>query len=135
MYIEGLPEDEQPGVHVRRVNGKNLTDDGMIEYYAGLARRLGGRAPARYRNAICLVVSEHEAYESMGDEIASGRFLLADTPHPVREKGFPLNSLSVRADTGEYYNDRKQKTALNSADGFRNFFRRALCLNLSEKPY
>lgn len=70
LYIERLPEDEQPGVHVCPVNGKNLTDDEMIEYYAGLARRLCGRAPARCRNAICLVAIEREAYESMGDETA-----------------------------------------------------------------
>jgi 8-oxo-dGTP diphosphatase len=32
LFIEGLPEERQPGTHVRRVNGKALTDDEMIEY-------------------------------------------------------------------------------------------------------
>lgn len=27
LYIEGLPKERQPGVHVRRVNGVNLTDE------------------------------------------------------------------------------------------------------------
>ena len=29
LYIEGLPKERQPGVHVRRVNGVNLTDEQM----------------------------------------------------------------------------------------------------------
>ena len=28
LYFDELKEDEQPGLHVRRVNGKELTDDG-----------------------------------------------------------------------------------------------------------
>ena len=31
LFIEGLPEEKQPGTHVRRVNGKRLTDEEMIE--------------------------------------------------------------------------------------------------------
>lgn len=37
LYIEGLSEEEQPGVHVRRVGGKNLTDEEMRGYYKGIA--------------------------------------------------------------------------------------------------
>ena len=29
LYIEELPEEKQPGTHVRRVNGKELNDDEM----------------------------------------------------------------------------------------------------------
>jgi 8-oxo-dGTP diphosphatase len=38
LYIDGLPEDEQPGVHVRMVGGKRLTDDEMLgdERWRGL---------------------------------------------------------------------------------------------------
>ena len=33
LYIEGIPSDKQPGTYVRRVNGKRLRDDEMIDYY------------------------------------------------------------------------------------------------------
>ena len=33
LYFDELEEDEQPGIHVRRVNGRELTDDEMIQYY------------------------------------------------------------------------------------------------------
>ena len=32
LFIEGIPDDKQPGTFVRRVNGKELNDDEMIEY-------------------------------------------------------------------------------------------------------
>ena len=41
LYIEGIPEDKQPGMYVRRVNGKRLNDDEMIEYYSNLAHTYG----------------------------------------------------------------------------------------------
>ena len=31
LFIEELPEEKQPGTHVRRVNGKELTDEEKIE--------------------------------------------------------------------------------------------------------
>lgn len=31
LYFDELQEDEQPGLHVRRVDGKELTDDEMIQ--------------------------------------------------------------------------------------------------------
>lgn len=124
LYLEGLSEKEQPGVHVRRVGGKNLTDEEMINYYASVAESLGGKVTARYRNAICLVMNANEIYEYMGEDIASAEFLLVSKPHPKLESGFPLNSLSVDIDSGRYYNDLNIKPRNNSQEGFREFFRR-----------
>lgn len=39
LFIEELPEEKQPGTHVRRVNGKELTDEEMIEYYTNLVKK------------------------------------------------------------------------------------------------
>ena len=33
LYFEGIPDDIQPGVHVRTIAGKCLTDEEMIAYY------------------------------------------------------------------------------------------------------
>lgn len=40
MYIEGVPDDKQPGVFVRRVEGKRLNDKEMIEYYTNLVKNI-----------------------------------------------------------------------------------------------
>jgi 8-oxo-dGTP diphosphatase len=126
LYFENMPSSIQPGVHVRRVRGKSLTDEEMVAYYAGLAAKMGGQLLARYTNAICLVVSANEIYEYMGEDIASDRFLLAGTPHPKREVGFPINSLSIHIESGAYYNDLPIKPRTLGENGYRRFFAKAL---------
>lgn len=55
LFIEELPEEKQPATHVRRVNGKELTDEEMIEYYTNLAKEYGGKLTAKwvYGMVIC----------------------------------------------------------------------------------
>ena len=135
LYIEGLPEDEQPGVHVRRVHGKILTDEEMVIYYSSVAKSLGGKAKVRYKNAICLVMSANEIYEYMDDDIASAEFLLVSKPHPKIEPGFPLNSLSVHIESGRHYNDLWFKPRNSSQEGFRQFFQRVIMQRKMARHY
>lgn len=125
LFIEGLNDREQPGVHVRRVNGKELNDEEMIEYYSNLALKHGGKVKARYKNAICLVIDEDIIYEYDRDNI-SQEFLITSEVHPKRIKGFPLDSLSVDIKTGEYnfdlQYDGNNEDFENLAKGIRYFF-------------
>lgn len=126
---EGLPDDEQPGVHVRKVNGKRLNDNEMVAYYAAVAKRLGGRAIARYRNAVCLVMGDSIMYEHFGEDIASTAFYIVDTPHAKRVEGFPLDCLSVGIQTGKYYYDKAESRSSEDsgqASGFRVFFKKVI---------
>ena len=128
LYIDGLPEEEQPGVHVRVKNGKRMSDEEMVSYYAAVAKKLGGKAVARYKNAVCLVMDEHEIYEHFGDDISGDTFYLVEKPHPKREEGLPLDSLSVHMESGEYYKDRpRPKGDTSMMDrGFQAFFKKVL---------
>ena len=124
LYFDELVEEEQPGLHVRRINGKELTDDEMIQYYASLAERHGGRITGRYRNAIYLILDENHHYSSMDMSIATEPFLLGTEPHAKRVEGFPLDSLSIDIETGKYYYDLEVKDVSTSVDdGVREFFR------------
>lgn len=128
LYFDDVPDEVQSGVHVRNVHGKCLTDDEMIDYYAGLARKYG-KLKARYKNAICFVKDENHIYEAMEPSMASEPFLLTDRPHSsIRKEGFPLDSLSVDIRTGQYYYDlpaeRLDQVAVE--DGFLEFFRKVL---------
>lgn len=88
LYFENVPDEIQPGVHVRNVNGKCLSDEEMVEYYAGLAKRYGNLV-ARYKNAICFAADENHIYESMDDSLTGEKFILTDKPHgAVRKKRF-----------------------------------------------
>lgn len=128
LYIDGLDEERQPGVYARRVKGKTLSDDEMIKYYAGIAKEFGGKVTAQYKNAICLVMSNSKSYESMDEDISSERFILTDKPHQVRIKGFPLDSISIDENTGEYYMDIKNEETESDmiGKGFREFFAKVI---------
>ena len=80
LYFDEVPDEIQPGVHVRNVNGRCLSDDEMIAYYTGLTKQYGNLT-AYYQNAICLVLDETQIFETMDPSIASEPFLLTDTPH------------------------------------------------------
>jgi len=129
LYLDKVSDEEQPGIHVRTVNGKYLTDEEMLEHYAGLARKYGNLT-ARYRNAICLVMDSEHVYKAMEESMASEPFIITDKPHPFRKKGFPLDSLSIDIKSGKYYydlnNDELDKVAVE--DGFKEFFKKVLGL-------
>lgn len=128
LYFDELQDDEQPGLHVRRVNGKELTDDEMIEYYGALAEQHGGKITGRYRNAIYFILDENHHYSSMDISIATEPFLLVPKPHSKqRVEGFPLDSLSIDIATGRYYYDLDVKEVSTSVeDGLRKFFEEIL---------
>lgn len=150
LHLEGVSDADQPGVWIRRRNGKRMTDEEMIEHYAGLARSHGGALRACYRNAICLVLDETHAIRYEGPDLDSRPFLLVDTPHPRRTDGFPLDALSVELASGRHYHAIEDEAAADKnremrasdriskqsgltseteeADGHRSFFLRILPL-------
>lgn len=124
LYFDEVPDEVQPGVHVRNVNGLCLSDDEMLAYYTGLAKQYG-KLTAYYRNAICLVLDETRIFETMDPSVASERFLLTDTPHStIRKQGFPLDCISLDLKTGKYYYDMppQELEQLAVEDGVLAFF-------------
>ena len=127
LYFDELSDEEQPGIHVRRVNGRELSDEEMTGYYASLARKHGGKLTGRYRNAIYFILDEKSHYSSMDMSIATEPFMLVSTPHPKRVEGFPLDSLSKDMKTGEYYYDLEEReVSSNVEEGLRCFFEKVL---------
>ena len=43
LYLENVPEVNQPGMFVRRVNGKRLSDEEMLEHYINLVKEFGNQ--------------------------------------------------------------------------------------------
>lgn len=127
LYFDELSDEEQSGIHVRRVNGRELGDEEMTGYYASLARKHGGKLTGRYRNAIYFILDEKSHYSSMDMSIATEPFMLVSTPHPKRVEGFPLDSLSKDMKTGEYYYDLEEReVSSNVEEGLRCFFEKVL---------
>lgn len=98
LYFDHVPDEVQPGVHVRNVNGKCLSDEEM--------------EPSMY----------------------SEKFILTDKPHSkIREKGFPLDSMSIDMKTNRYYYDlaEDELAQFDVEDGFLQFFQKVLSLDQS----
>ncbi len=128
LYFDNVLEQDQPGVHVRTVNGKSLTDEEMIAHYSGLAQKYK-YLTAQYKNAICFVYDDTHLYEAMEPSMESEKFAVATKPHStIREKGFPIDSLSVDIKTGKYYYDLSEQELDQMAveDGFLRFFEHVL---------
>lgn len=128
LYFEGLEEKLQPGTHTRRVNGKELTDEEMIAYYSGLARKYNNKLIGRYHNAVCFILNEDTSFSSMDISLATEPFMLVSEPHEKRVKGFPLDSLSVDIASGKYYYDLEERSVDQSAieQGFKEFWENVL---------
>lgn len=118
-----LPDQEQPGIHIRGRGGRRLSDDELLERYTGLVKKYGP-VRVRYKNAICLIWDEEIREESMNEELWGSPFLLTDVPHKKRVPGFPLDSISQDLKTGQYFYDKSgdSQDDLVSCGGFARFF-------------
>lgn len=105
LYLEGVPDDLQPGAYIRRVNGKSLTDAEMFDYYINLVNTYGnGELKARYENALFIVFDRDHKY-SMHAKEEEEEFILSSIPHSKVMPGYPLDSMAKDIQTGKYYFD------------------------------
>ena len=129
LYFDEVDEKNQPGTHVRRVNGKELSDLQMIEHYGNLAKSYGGRLTAKYKNAICLVLDEKTVFSRMDSSLEIEPFYLVSKPHPKIVPGFPLDALSIQIESGKYFQDLEHNLAVDKnavENGFAKFFKENL---------
>ena len=103
LYLENVPEDKQPGMYVRRVNGKRLTDDEMISHYTTLVKDYGtnGKLTSRWVYGIAIIDNGKEYTYSWSKE----DFYMVDTPSDKINPGYPLNSISVNKKLNKYFTD------------------------------
>jgi Xanthosine triphosphate pyrophosphatase len=127
LYIDGIPEELQPGIHVRRINGNYASDEELLIYFSNMAKQYGNLT-ARYKNAICLIINENEIYEAMNESMESKPFIITEKAHRIINKGFPIDSLALSIETGNYFYDMEEgevdKVAVE--EGFFCFFQNSL---------
>lgn len=121
LYIEELPEEKQPGTHVRRVNGKELSDYEMIEYYVNLVKEYGGKLTAKWVYGIAICDSNGiNQYTWSYDH-----FYLTDKICELRNPGYPLDSISIIPMFNKYLveitNEEKKESLKEDIDDVINF--------------
>lgn len=100
MYIEGIPEAKQPGVFVRRVNGKRLNDEEMIEYYTNLVKTYGkdGKLLTKWILGMAIIKDGKVlTYTGVTEE-----YYLVDKPTKDIKEGYPLSSIMINKKLNKY---------------------------------
>lgn len=132
LYISALPVDKQPGLYVRRVNGKVLTDNEMIEYYSNLIKSLGGTSDAYYITGLALVTDEG----SFTIDIEEDHFILTDKidiKHSHR--GNPLDVITIDPICGKYYSEMSDEDFKNMGYKFETECLDFIQKNLIKRKY
>lgn len=103
LYIDNIPDELQPGMFVRRINGKRLNDDEMIEHYSNLAKKYGdnGRLTARWIYGLAVIKDGKESTYTWSKE----DFYIVDKPCDIINKDYPLNSISINKKLNKYFTD------------------------------
>ena len=99
LFIEEFPEEKQPGTHVRRVGGKELSDDEMIEYYSSLVKEYGGKVTAKWIYGM-VIYTENEIYKYSW---CKDEFYLTENVSEIRNPGYPLDSMSIDKRVNKYF--------------------------------
>lgn len=116
LYLEGVDEEKQPGLFVRRVNGKELNDEEMIEHYTSLVKEYSdnGRINAKWVYGLVVINDKGEEYEYTWykDDI----YMVSEVSKK-RNPGYPLNSITKSRKLDKYLVDMtdedKEKTKVS----------------------
>lgn len=105
LYIDGLPADKQPGLHVRRLNGVDAnSDDELLLNGQKLISSLGGRATGYWHYGVCVADPNGEYWET---DIKTPR-VFSSNVSKERVEGYPLESIQIDPQTGKYISEMSQ---------------------------
>ena len=115
LFIEGLPDEKQPGTYVRRINGKELNDDEMIEYYTKLVKEYGGKLTAKWIYGMVIYNGKEVKQYSW----SKSHFYLIDKPCQKRNPGYPLDSMSIMPECNKYFVDLTEEDRNKNKENYR----------------
>ncbi len=122
LFIEELPDEKQPGTYVRRVNGKELSDEEMITYYTNLVKNYGGKLTAKWVYGMVICNGKNTKEYSWSKD----HFYFVDKPSEKRNPGYPLDSITIVPEFNQYLvelttEEKEQYKAKDNIDEVVNF--------------
>ena len=104
LYLENVPEDKQPGLFVRRINGKTLTDEEMISYYTDLVKEYGidGKLLCKWIYGLAVIDANGKESVYTWDK---DNFYMVSEPSSKINPGYPLNSISKYKGIDKYFTE------------------------------
>ena len=132
LFIDGIDESLQPGTHVSRVGGRQLSDEEMITYYTRLVKEHGGKLQAKWVYGMVVIT------DKSCDELtwSKDKFCFVSTPCSKRNPGYPLDSISIIPEFNKYLvelsdEERNLYKSKENIDGVVNFI--LDCINKSKE--
>ena len=106
LYLEGLADNEQPGLNVRRPGGINgrITDEEMVAYYSKLIGSIGEKINGYWEYGFCVATPSGKYQETT---IKAPR-IYVNKPSPMIQTGYPLESLQIEPESGKYMSELTQ---------------------------
>ena len=105
LIIDKFSDDDQPGLLVRRYNGKELTDNDLLNLYIDKLNAVGGSSTGHYNVGLAIVDGAGVLHTR---EFHPKRYFIS-TPSPVIIKGIPLSSLCYDKSTNRYLSEMSVK--------------------------
>ena len=110
LFLNNLPDEIQPKTHVRRVNGKRLNDDEMVNYYIDLVEKYGenGILNGFFLKGVCVYYDGSiYSYEKKSNRCFTSK------KSDILKEGYPLSSIQYVKELGKYkseltYEEEKQ---------------------------
>lgn len=92
LYFENIPNEIQPGIHVRRINGKRLNDEEMIEHYTSLVNKYGnnGKLNGYFLKGVAIIDKDNIYTEQF-----KANRLFTNRRSEIIDEGYPLASIQI----------------------------------------
>ena len=99
LFFYNVPDEIQPGTHVRRVNGKRLNDNEMIEHYISLVNKYGtdGELTGYFKKGVAFVDGKNTyTFEHKSSRKFTNR------QSKIIDEGYPLASIQMVESIGKF---------------------------------
>ena len=102
LYFKDVPDNEQPGLYVRRIGGiERSNDQEMVDSYAAFVRQRGEQLEGWWEYGLSIANASGDSVE---DSIISPRLFVAKQSDKV-VAGYPLESIQIDPETGKYVSE------------------------------
>lgn len=113
LFLDGVPDEIQPGTHVRRVNGRRLDDNEMIDYYTSLVNQYGvnGKLRGYFLKGVAIV---------NGNDIFTFEYKanreFTNKKSEIIDDGYPLASIQIIESVGKFKSELTEEEEKNTMD-------------------
>ena len=116
LLIDKFSAENQPGVLVRRYNGKKLTDEELIEVYSKKIEEVGGDTTGAFVIAITIIDENGKIHTNV---LRHERYFVSK-PCEARIEGYPMNSLIYNRESKKYLAEEYEGEKIYKGSSFEN---------------